>query len=131
VFAQPVGPGAAAVPDSVAAQIEFADGSSAQVIYSAAGDPAFPKESFRVFASGLVAECENFQTLTIHRGRRTRTRKYGSKGHGEEMAAWAAFLAGTAAHPLPYAQARESMLLTFAVLDSIREHRTILLSPDE
>jgi hypothetical protein len=47
------------------------------------------------------------------------------------MEAWLAFLQGTAEHPLPYDEARQSMLLTFAVLDSIREHRTIMLSPDE
>ena len=45
-------------PDSITAQIEFSGGSSAQIIYSAAGDHAFPKETFRVFAPGLVAECE-------------------------------------------------------------------------
>jgi predicted dehydrogenase len=133
VSAQPIGPasGPASVPDSVAAQVEFADGSSAQVLYSAAGDPSFPKESFRVFGTGLVVECENFQSLTVHRRRRSQTRKFGSKGHREEMEAWLAFLQGTAEHPLPYDEARRSMLLTFAVLDSIREHRTILLSPDE
>ncbi len=47
VTAQTVG--RAAFPDSVTAQVEFADGSSFQLIYSAEGDAAFPKESFRVF----------------------------------------------------------------------------------
>ena len=41
------------------------------------------------------------------------------------MAAWAAFLRGTAPHPLPYAQARASMALTFAVLESIQQARTV------
>jgi hypothetical protein len=45
------------------------------------------------------------------------------------MEAWLAFLKGEAAHPLPYHQARQSTLLTFAVLDSIREHRTVELAP--
>jgi predicted dehydrogenase len=129
VSAQPIGPatGPASVPDSVAAQVEFADGSSAQLLYSAEGDPSFPKESFRVFGTGLVAECENFQSLTVHRRRKTQTRKFGSKGHQEEMEAWLAFLQGAAEHPLPFDQARQSMLLTFAALDSIREHRAIPL----
>ncbi len=113
------------VPDSVTAQIEFADGSSAQVIYSAEGDSAFPKETFRVFASGLVCECENFMKLSIFKQRKVTVKKFGSKGHAEEMAAWLAFLKGGAAHPLPYEQARQSMRLTFAVLESIREGRSI------
>jgi hypothetical protein len=41
------------------------------------------------------------------------------------MAAWLAFLQGTADHPLPYAEARQSMRLTFAVLESIREARSV------
>lgn len=115
------------VPDSVTAQIEFAEGSSAQIIYSAEGDPAFPKESFRVFASGLVVECENFMTLSIFRRRKESVKKFSSKGHAEEMAAWLAFLKDGAAHPLPYEQARQSMRLTFAVLDSIREGQSVSL----
>jgi predicted dehydrogenase/threonine dehydrogenase-like Zn-dependent dehydrogenase len=129
VFAQPLATnGATAAPDAVAVQIECADGSSAQVVYSAAGDSAYPKETFRISASGLVAECENFQTLTVHRRRKARTEKFGSKGHREEMAAWLAYLRGTADHPLPYADASRSMRVTFAVLDSIREHRAIHLT---
>ncbi|OYW76663.1 MAG: hypothetical protein B7Z37_07625 [Verrucomicrobia bacterium 12-59-8] len=115
------------VPDSVAAQIEFADGSSAQVIYSAEGDSAFPKETFRVFASGLVCECENFMKLSIFKQRKESVKKFTSKGHAEEMAAWLSFLKDGAAHPLPYEQARQSMHLTFAVLESIREGRSIAL----
>lgn len=113
------------VPDSVTAQIEFADGSSAQVIYSAEGDSAFPKETFRVFASGLVVECENFMRLSIFRKRKNGVTKFSSKGHAEEMAAWLTFIQGKAAHPLSYEQARQSMRLTFAVLESIREGRSI------
>ncbi len=113
------------VPDSVTAQIEFADGSSAQIIYSAEGDSAFPKETFRVFASGLICECENFMKLSIFKQRKVTVKKFASKGHAEEMTAWLAFLNGGAAHPLPYPQARQSMQLTFAVLESIREGRSI------
>lgn len=113
------------VPDSVTAQVEFADGSSAQIIYSGEGDSAFPKETFRLFASGLVVECENFMKLSIFHKRRHTQQRFASKGHAEEMAAWLAFLQGQAAHPLPYLEARRSMLLTFAVLDSVREARSI------
>lgn len=125
VMAQTVG--RPTVPDSVTAQIVFADGSSAQVIYSSEGDPAFPKETFRVFASGLVCECENFMKLSVFQQRRKRVKSFASKGHAEEMAAWLAFLHGAGSHPLPYEQARQSMQLTFAVLESLREGRSIAL----
>ena len=51
----------------------------------------------------------------------------GSKGHAEQMGAWLAFLRGNIEPPLPYEQSRTSMLLTFAVLDSIRHGRAIRL----
>jgi hypothetical protein len=41
------------------------------------------------------------------------------------MAAWAGFLRGEREHPLPYEQSRTSMLLTFAVLESIQQARAV------
>jgi predicted dehydrogenase len=112
-------------PDSVAAQVEFADGSCAQLIYSAEGDSSFPKETATVFASGSVAEMTNFQKLKIHRGRKEKSFSYNSKGHAEEMEAWLNYLQARAEHPLPYVQARRSMLLTFAALESIQQGRSV------
>jgi predicted dehydrogenase len=120
--------GAKTFPDSISAQVEFEDGSCGQLIYSAEGDSSYPKEVFTVYAAGLTARCENFQSLSIHRGRKESKSKYTSKGHQEEMMAWSAFLKGNAAHPLPYHTGRQSMELTFAALDSIRENRTIILA---
>ncbi len=114
-------------PDSVTAQVAFSDGSSFQLIYSAEGDFAFPKETLRVFGSGVVAECENFMKLSIFQKRKQVVKKFSSKGHAEEMAAWLAFLKDGAPHPMPYEGLRQSTMLTFAVLDSIREARTVIL----
>ena len=129
ITAQTVWPtqGAQAFPDSAAVQMEFADGSCAQILYTAEGDSSFPKESFRVFASGLVAECENFQKLTLHRGRKATVRKFTSKGHAEEMSAWLGFLRQGGSHPLPLSDSLRSMEVTFAVLESIRERRPVSL----
>ncbi len=114
-------------PDAMAAQIEFADGSSAQILYTSEGDTSFPKETFRLFASGFTAECENFQKLTLHQNRKATKKTYASKGHAEEMAAWVSFLKAKTSHPLPYAEARQSMALTFSALDSMREGKAITL----
>jgi predicted dehydrogenase/threonine dehydrogenase-like Zn-dependent dehydrogenase len=127
VFAQTTWPAAGRLPfpDSVAAQVEFADGSSGQLIYSAEGDPSWPKEQCTVYGAGFVAEIVNFQQLVVHRGRKRATHGYGSKGHAEQMAAWAAFLRAEASHPLSYAQSRQSMALTLAVLESIQQGRAV------
>jgi len=112
-------------PDSVTAQIEFADGSCGQLVYSAEGDRGFPKEVLTVYAAGVVAEITNFQELVVHRGRKRKSISFSSKGHAEEMAAWAQFLRGQAGHPLPYEKSRAGMRLTFAVLESIREAASV------
>jgi len=111
--------------DSVSAQVEFAEGSTFQLIYSAEGDSAFPKESIRVFANGLVAECENFMKLTVWKNRKVKVTKHASKGHAEEMAAWLGFLKDGKPHPLPDAQSRQSMRLTFAVVEAVRRSAVI------
>jgi predicted dehydrogenase/threonine dehydrogenase-like Zn-dependent dehydrogenase len=127
VFAQTTWPprGRTPFPDSVAAQVEFADGSSGQLIYTAEGDSRFPKETLTVFAAGGVAEITNFQQLLLHSQRESQKFSYSSKGHAEQMAAWAAFLRSEREHPLSCEQSRTSMLLTFAVLDSIQQARTV------
>jgi predicted dehydrogenase/threonine dehydrogenase-like Zn-dependent dehydrogenase len=129
IFVQPTWPvsGRNEMPDSISAQVEFADGSSAQLLYSAQGDTAYPKESFTVFASGLVADVTNFLELRVFKSRKETKTKYTSKGHAEQMAAWLAFLKAEAAHPFPYAQSRAGLALTFAALDSIQQGRSINL----
>ena len=129
VLAQTTWPASGRVPfpDSVTAQVEFADGSCGQLIYSAEGDTIFPKETLTVFGAGTVAELTNFQKLVVHRGRKEKTFSYNSKGHAEEMAAWLEFLRGQSEPPLPYAQTRQSMLLTFAVLESIQQAKSVEL----
>jgi predicted dehydrogenase/threonine dehydrogenase-like Zn-dependent dehydrogenase len=113
--------------DSVSAQVEFAGGSTFQLLYSAEGDSAFPKESIRMFANGLVAECENFMRLTVWKNRKAKVSKHASKGHAEEMAAWLGFLKDGKPHPLPDAQARQSMRLTFAVVEATRSSQSVEL----
>jgi len=44
------------------------------------------------------------------------------------MAAWADFLRGQTEHPLAYEKSRVSMLLTFAVLESIQRTNAVELS---
>jgi predicted dehydrogenase len=112
-------------PDSVTAQVEFADGSCGQLVYSAEGATSFPKEVLTVYGAGVVAETTNFQELTVYRGRKRKSTSYSSKGHAEEVSAWLQFLHGQTEHPLPYEKSRVSMSLTFAVLESIQKAASV------
>jgi predicted dehydrogenase/threonine dehydrogenase-like Zn-dependent dehydrogenase len=130
VFAQTTWPasGRLPFPDSVAAQIEFADGSCGHLIYTAEGDSTWPKEQCTVYGAGFTAEITNSQELVVHRDRKKSKHTFSGKGHAEQMTAWAAFLRGEAEHPLPYGQARSSMLLTFAALESIQQGQAVALN---
>ena len=119
--------GKMAHPDSVCAQVEFANGSCGQLDYSAQGDSAYPKESITLFASGMVVETFNFLEMQIYRGRKKTKKTFASKGHAEQMRAWLQFLRGQSEHPFPYEKSRTSMLLTFAVLESIQQGRAVRL----
>jgi predicted dehydrogenase len=127
VSAQTVWPAAGRLPfpDSITAQVEFADGSCGQLVYSAEGDSSWPKEICTVFGAGLTAELQNFKTLAIHRQRKRTTRNFEGKGHAEQMAAWSAFLRAESPHPVPFDAARRSMLLTFAAVEAIQQGRSI------
>jgi threonine dehydrogenase-like Zn-dependent dehydrogenase/predicted dehydrogenase len=123
ISALPIGNGNGA--DCLCAQVGFADGSMAQLLYTASGDHAFPKETWCVFCGNAVVECDNFQKLTIYHRRKKQEHRFSSKGHAEEMKAWREFLIGKVEHPLPYSESRKSMLLTFAALRAVRENKTI------
>jgi len=127
VTAQTAGPmkGRLPFPDSFTAQVEFADGSCAQLIYNADADSSWPKEQCTVYGTSFVAELTNFQQLVVHRRRKKTRRSYRGKGHAEQMAAWAAFLRGETRHPFPYELSRRSTLLTFAVIESIQLGRAV------
>ncbi len=127
VSAQTVWPatGRLPFPDSITAQVEFADGSCGQIVYSAEGDSSWPKEVCTVFGAGLTAELENFKTLDIHRQRKRTSKSFEGKGHAEQMTAWTAFLRGEAPHPVPFDAARRSMLLTFAAVEALQQGRSV------
>ena len=127
VSAQTVWPAAGRIPfpDSITAQIEFADGSCGQLVYSAEGDSSWPKEICTVFGAGFTAELQNFKTLSIHRQRKHTSKDFDGKGHAEQMAAWTGFLRAERAHPIPFEAARHSMLLTFAAVEAIQTGHSI------
>ena len=133
VSAQTVWPAAGRLPfpDSVTAQVEFADGSCGQLVYSAEGDTSWPKEVCTVFGAGLTAELENFKTLAVHRQRKRTSKDFNGKGHAEQMAAWTAFLRAESPHPVPFTEARRSMLLTFAAVEAIQQGRAVDVEPRE
>lgn len=56
--------------DNISMNIEFANGSLANIIYTSMGPKSYPKENVRVFTNGNVAELKNFVKAEIYTGGR-------------------------------------------------------------
>lgn len=113
--------------DDLSVTLTFKDGSLATIVYTAQGDTAHSKERFECFAGGTVAVIDNFLTLAITQGGRTRTEKSmgQDKGHRAELEAFARAVAGGGPAPADEAELIETSLATIAVLESLRDGRRI------
>lgn len=117
--------------DDLTVTLGFADGSLATIVYTAQGDSAYSKERFECFAGGTVVTIDNFLTLSVTEGGRTRTEKAAmgqDKGHRAELEAFAAAVAKGGPAPVDEAELVETSLATIAILDSLREGRRVMLA---
>jgi polar amino acid transport system substrate-binding protein len=72
--------------DNVAVVLSFADGSIANILYVANGNPAFRKEHFEVFCEGRAARLDDFRTLELAQDRAVKRFKFAhDKGHRREL----------------------------------------------
>ncbi|MBX9633445.1 MAG: bi-domain-containing oxidoreductase, partial [Magnetospirillum sp.] len=100
--------------DDLSVTLTFKDGSLATIVYTAQGDTAHSKERFECFAGGTVAVIDNFLTLSITQGGRTRTEKSmgQDKGHRAELDAFARAVATGGPAPADEAELIETSLAT-------------------
>lgn len=97
---------AATTDDTVTLQLSFGDGSIGTVHYFANGSKALPKERLEVFAQGRVLQLDNFRALRGFGWPGFSVMKLWRQDKGQRACA-AAFLAaaaGSAAHPIPFAE---------------------------
>jgi predicted dehydrogenase/threonine dehydrogenase-like Zn-dependent dehydrogenase len=106
--------------DNFGATIGFADGSLANLTYTALGAPDFPKEQLEVFVDGRVYSVDDFKRLTIAGARAARLSTPGlDKGHRDELIAFADAVRNGGAWPIPLWQQIEAMRIAFEVQDRI------------
>lgn len=107
--------------DNLSVQLSFADGSIATLVYTAAGDTAYPKERIEVFCEGKVMVSDDFKRLSLTQGGRTHTSRpqQADKGHRAEMKAFLDLAAGLPVTELTVADCVSSMAATFKVVESL------------
>lgn len=115
--------------DDLTVTLSFADGSLATIVYTSQGDTAYSKERYECFAGGTVIVIDNFMTLSVTEGGRTRTEKHlgQDKGHRAELEMFVKAVQAGGPAPADEAELIETSLATIAVLDALREGRRIVL----
>lgn len=116
--------------DNLSVQLSFADGSIATLVYTAAGDTAYPKERIEVFCDGKVMVSDDFKRLSLTQGGRTHTSRpqQADKGHRAEMKAFLDLAAGLPVAELTFADCVSSMAATFKVVESLTTGAPVTVS---
>ena len=108
--------------DTVTIVIGFDDGSTGTIHYFANGDSAYPKERIEIFGAERIAVLDNFRSLELVAGGRTRrTRGLNiKKGFAEEAAA---FLEGcrTGQAPIPLVTLVDTTMVTLLAAEDLRD----------
>ena len=107
--------------------IRFADESLGTVIYTARGDPAFPKERVEAFAGGGVAVLDDFRSLSLHGLRGQEIRGGQDKGHRALLDNFGRAIRGEADLIITGYDGLRATWIALAALESIRAGQTISL----
>jgi polar amino acid transport system substrate-binding protein len=134
VFCQ-ASPGLAGVEsehDNVQLQVRFANGSLAQVSYTAVADPEFPRERLEVVGQGAIGVIDNFRTALVSRkGKRWNKRLWArDMGYGEEVGQFVGALLEGRSMPVAFEESALSMLATLLAVESLRTGQPIQLDPN-
>ncbi|HZL30481.1 MAG TPA: bi-domain-containing oxidoreductase [Pseudolabrys sp.] len=108
--------------DNFVAIVTFADGSVANLTYTALGSPEFPKEQLDVFVDGNVYSIDDFKDLSAKGAKAAKlTGAAAGKGHRDELIAFADAIKNGGGWPIPLWQQVEAMRIAFDVEAAITQ----------
>ncbi|TPW12974.1 MAG: putative oxidoreductase, partial [bacterium] len=127
VHARGLGGGAPDAADSWILDIGFQNGSIGSILYTATGDPAFPKERVETFGAGRAAVIDDFKTgFTMSGGnRKSIGNSSQDKGQGPQVSAFLDMVAKGTPMPIPAEQLLAGASTMFGALESMREGREV------
>jgi predicted dehydrogenase/threonine dehydrogenase-like Zn-dependent dehydrogenase len=110
--------------EDLAAVLRFADGSVANLVYTASGTTSYAKERLEMFCGGNVYVLDDFRRLTVRGSKRLDlANRSGDKGHAAELAQFAAALKGTAELRVSHVDGLRATLACLAICESARSGR--------
>lgn len=121
---------AGAPAEDVVALLRFADGSLADLLYTARGHRRLPRERVEAFRGGRVAVIDNFRlTRCYGAGAPARQRTWRpDRGHRTELAVWFEALREGRPAPVPFEAYAASTLATLAVAEALRTGRPVAVA---
>jgi predicted dehydrogenase/threonine dehydrogenase-like Zn-dependent dehydrogenase len=115
--------------NTVTMNLEFENGSIANLSYFSNGSKRLSKEYIELFCGETAVVIDDFKRMTVHSNRGTeRKKKQQDKGHAREMKEFLGSIRNGKPCPIPFEESYLSTKATLAVLESIRTGSRILLT---
>jgi predicted dehydrogenase/threonine dehydrogenase-like Zn-dependent dehydrogenase len=107
--------------DNFVATFKYRDGSLCNLIYTALGNDAFPKEQMEIYSDGKILALNNYKRLDIFGEKKKHVEfKRPQKGHFEELAEMAKSVQSAKGAPIPFEQLIMATQMSFDVEKQIR-----------
>jgi len=116
--------------DIVTVSLKYENGSIGSVQYFSNGDKGLAKERVEVYGNGVTAILDDFKSLTIHSNGKKKNEKLinQNKGQKEEVSLFIESILKGHENAIPYDELYSTSLVTFAVLESLRNGNTVNLT---
>ncbi len=116
--------------DNFIVTLKFADGSIANLTYTALGDKQFPKEQMEVFVDGKILQLDDYKSLNIYGLKSKSMRsKFADKGQLSELKAFAISILEGGEWPIPFWQILQATEISFEVEKQLLSSQVGLNNP--
>jgi predicted dehydrogenase/threonine dehydrogenase-like Zn-dependent dehydrogenase len=105
--------------DNISITLKFSDGSVGNLVYTANGDKALPKERFELFGGNTVFIIDDFRKGTLFRNNKEKQFKTSGKGHKQEVERFFKALESGSQMPIPFKSLFLTTMTTFKIIDSL------------
>lgn len=105
--------------DNLSITVKFSDGSVGNLVYTANGDKALPKERFELFKGNSVFIIDDFRSGTHFRNNKEKQFKNTGKGHRQEVEQFMKAVASGSEMPITFRSICLTTLTTFRIVDSL------------
>jgi polar amino acid transport system substrate-binding protein len=105
--------------DNITISVKFSDGSIGNLVYTANGDKALPKERFEIFGGNMVFIIDDFRKGSLFRNNREKKFKTTGKGHQQEVEAFFNALSKGSEAPIDFRSLCLTTITTFKITESL------------